>query len=76
MIEIDVTRTTLFRIIYSFVNRNPDTVTAEVTVKSDVPGSEPQTSTVYFPATGGQPQLINAGTTVYLTSGRFVNIVP
>lgn len=71
VIEVDVTRTTLFQIVYRFVNRNPDTVTAEVSVKSPL-SEEEQNPTVYFPSTGGKPAFVMAGTPVYLTSGRWL----
>ena len=71
LIDVDVRRTTLFRIVYMFVNTEFTTIQGEVTVTSDQPGSVPQTAKVYFPNIG-QPSLVSADTTVYLPAGRFV----
>jgi len=69
--DIDITRPTLFRLVYHFVNRNRPTVNGEVTITSGNPDIQPQTATVFFAATNGQTAFATADTPVYLTTGRY-----
>lgn len=49
---VDIAKPSVFRLIYRYINRNLETVPAEVTVTPEDPNEDVQTGTVEFPSTG------------------------
>ena len=74
LLDIDIQRPTLFRIVFHFVNRNRPTVNGQVTLTSENPSIQEQSAIVYFPATNGRTAFATANTPVYLTTGRSVHV--
>ena len=70
LLSIQITKPTLFRLVFSFVNREISTITADIKITSNNPALDTQEATVFFPATAGQPALTTANAPVYLTTGR------
>ncbi|ESO94906.1 hypothetical protein LOTGIDRAFT_144813 [Lottia gigantea] len=75
LLDVEITKPSLYRMLYRFVNRNDQTVTATVTLKPESPQQITQSSQVLFKPTE-TPDFVNVGnggaqSTFVLNPGRW-----
>ena len=70
---VTVNSPSVFQLVFRYINRNLETVPAEVIVTPDDPAEEVQTSTVSFPSTGRYDS--TSYVLVLLSAGNLVNFV-